>query len=204
MDFFLPKPNNLVKNKYEFLKLLQTLLPDSNDVIKKHIICENCYHYLGLPNSVTRTTECENCRVKNMHSVFIEYNLKTLIKDAFEVRDLKKLIDEYSNCNENIDPNIISDFTTAGEFKKLKENTLKNPYDLCLIWNTDGAPVSNSSNGQIWPIQAKIMNIYPTKRRSYQFLTGLYYSNKKNTDELISKAIYRCAARFVCQWSGMV
>ena len=178
LNFVLPNPNNLVKSKYKLLKLLETLLPKNDNVIKKHAICENCSHYLGLLNSVTPKTECENCKVKNKHDIFIEYNLKQLIKDTYEVRDLKKLIIEHSYRDESIDENTICDFTSAREYKKLKETTMKNPYDVCLIWNTDGAPVSKSSNGQIWPIQVKILNIPPEKRRDYQFLTGLYYSNK--------------------------
>ncbi|KAJ8666492.1 hypothetical protein QAD02_008154 [Eretmocerus hayati] len=44
----LPQPNNLSKNKYQFLKLVNSLTPSNGNVIKKHLICVDCSHYLGL------------------------------------------------------------------------------------------------------------------------------------------------------------
>ena len=67
------------------------------------------------------------------------------------------------------------------EYKRLKETVIPGNYDIFLLWNTDGAPVSISSKAQIWPLQAQISNISPDLRRSYQIVCGLYYSiSKKN------------------------
>lgn len=141
-------------------------------------MCENCSHYLGPLPSSPPITECEDCKSTKVNDVFIEYNLKQLIKDAFEVRDLKNLIEIHSKENENNNDSFICDFTSGSKYKMFKQEAIKNEYDVCLLWNTDGAPVSKSSNGQIWPIQVKIMNISPGKRRGYQFLTGLYYTHE--------------------------
>lgn len=178
LQLLLPRPNNLAKTKYQLLKLLNTLLPTGVDLIKKHQMCQNCSHYLGALSTTRPIKICENCKSTNVNDIFVEFDLRHIIKDAFEVRDLQNLIDRHSKDIENIDENIVSDFTTGSEYKRFRRETLKGRYDVCLIWNTDGAPVSKSSNGQIWPIQVKVINIPPEKRRSYQFLTGLYYTNE--------------------------
>ena len=64
-------------------------------------------------------------------------------------------------------------------YKKLEENGLLNEYDICILWNTDGLPTSNSSKGQMWLVQAQIINIPNGDRRSHQFISGIYHSNLK-------------------------
>lgn len=109
LHFALPTPNNFPKNKYHFLKLLFSLLPQHTDLIKKYQICEDCMHYIGVLNKNNRVPSCEACHGSNVNGCFVEYNLRQIIKDSFETRNLRELIDEHQK--EKVDENFICDFT---------------------------------------------------------------------------------------------
>ena len=175
--FLLPKPNNFPRSKYLFLKLLFSLLPARDDLITKHQICEECCHYLGIYCKKTYKKTCDQCKSENVNGVFLQYNLKQVFIDAFENRNLANLIDKHKECQE--EENYICDATSGTQYQKLKQDVLTGKYDLCLLWNTDGASVSKSSKGEIWPVQVKILNIPVQNRRNFQFLAGLYYSTLK-------------------------
>ena len=85
------------------------------------------------------------------------------------------MIDEHKK-NENTEENLICDITSANEYIKLKKEIILGDYDVCLLWNIDDASISNSSNGQIWPLQVQVVNIPAKNRRNFQFLAGIYYS----------------------------
>lgn len=179
LNTFLPKPNNLPKTKYFLFKFLDSVLPDSENVIKKHRICENCSEYLGDWSIQPPIINCQNCSSTKVRGLFVEYNLELALKDAFEFRNLKTLIDDFSVTNNE---NVVSDITSSVRYKELRREVIKEKYDLTLLWNTDGVPFSNSSNGQVWLVQAQIINIPPQNRRNYQFVCGIYYSRLKKPD----------------------
>ena len=178
LNCVLPKPNNMPKTRYFFDKLLFSLLPKHEELIRRYRFCEDCSHYLGEIKKNDNVSTCEQCRSHNTGGRFIEYNIKEVLRNALEERDLAKLTREHRE-NEKNDPNVICDFTSGSEYLNLKMNVLTGDYDICLLWNTDGAPISNSSNGQIWPIQVQVINIPPQKRRSYQFTAGIFYAQNK-------------------------
>ena len=175
--FLLPKPNNFPRSKYLFLKLLFSLLPQENELITKHQICEECCHFLGIYSKKNCKKTCDQCKSNNVNGIFLEYNLKQVFIDAFEHRNLATWIDKHRECTE-ADENYITDATCGTKYQEIKQ-VLTGRYDLCLLWNTDGASVSKSSKGEIWPIQIQILNIHVQNRRNFQFLAGLYYSNVK-------------------------
>ena len=86
------------------------------------------------------------------------------------------MIDKHTKCME--EENYINDATCGTKYQEIKQ-VLTGRYDLCLLWNTNGAFVSKSSKGEIWPIQIQILNIPVQNRRNFHFLAGLYYSNDK-------------------------
>ncbi|KAL7306167.1 hypothetical protein TKK_0001613 [Trichogramma kaykai] len=63
-------------------------------------------------------------------------------------------------------------------YQKLEKEIMKGDNDVMLLWNTDGLPVSNSSNGQVWLVQARIVNIPPENRYNFRFVCGVYYSTQ--------------------------
>lgn len=110
--------------------------------------------------------------------LFNRYDLQSFIRDAFEVRNLSGLINSHSQC-ANSDPNYVTDISSSVNFRNLKQEFLPGDNDVFLIWNTDGLPIANSSNGQVWLVQVQVVNIPPENRRNFQFVTGVYYSSEK-------------------------
>ncbi|KAJ8670501.1 hypothetical protein QAD02_001760 [Eretmocerus hayati] len=174
-DMVLPKPNNMPKTKYFLDKLLETLIPNENKVIKKYRVCEECSYFIGEWDSTESIRECCNCTGSKLKGLFVEYDLARLLKDALETRDLAKLVESYGAETEGAG---LIDIVGSSGYKRIKK-FIPGVYDLFMMWNVDEAPVSNSSNGQICTVQVQVVNIAPQHRRNYQFVSGVYYSSEK-------------------------
>lgn len=177
LNFVLPSGHKLPKTKYYLTKLINQSSPSSAASVERHRICEKCLKYLGVIDEVVE--KCKYCSSTETNNFFINFDLRLILKDAFEYRHLKRYVDQHKREIER-DPNYISDLTSGSEYRKLERNVLTNPYDLCMIWNTDGLPISHSSKGQLWLVQVKIVNIPPQNRRNFQFICGIYYSRVKH------------------------
>ena len=84
LNMLFPKPNNFPTTLYKFLKYLYSILLPHAEIINKHQVCEDCLHYLG---NVTRSKHklvYEQCQGNKTHGYFLEYNIKQVLKDAFE------------------------------------------------------------------------------------------------------------------------
>ncbi|KAJ8665967.1 hypothetical protein QAD02_007629 [Eretmocerus hayati] len=152
------------------LALLNKVSPKPNNL--------NCGHHFGEYESGLPESICESCNKCRDRGIFVEYNLEQILKDAFEVRNLKNLIDQHRETTL-FDNDDLSDFTSGSEVKTLPKKAIKTPYDVLVLWNVDGGTISNSSPAQIWPLQTRIMNIPPARRRAFQNLIGIYYGTKK-------------------------
>lgn len=180
IDSLLPDDHILPKTKHMMLKLIDQLLPHSNNnVITKHRICSQCCKYLGKWSEEPPVLRCSRCNSKDVKGFFFEYSLESVLKDAFEMRQLYSLMDEYGlECAER-DQEKLYDITSGSEYKKLKEIAIPGNYDLIMTWSTDGAQTAKSSTGSyLWPVYAQIANVAPKHRRSFQFVCGLYYCNR--------------------------
>lgn len=177
LNVLLPQPNNLPRTRHQLYKLLNTLMPEKSDNIKKHRVCETCSNYLGEWSS-TEKDICPSCTSNETNGLFVEYNLQSLLTHAFEVRNLHTLIDEHRSAVSD-DPSIICDLTGGAEYTRLKHEVITEIYDICLLWSTDGMPVADNSAAQLWAIQVEVVNIPPKNRRNFLFVCGLHYSRDK-------------------------
>ncbi|KAL7286328.1 hypothetical protein TKK_0019286 [Trichogramma kaykai] len=171
----LPKPNYLPRNKNFVMKFLNKIAP--TQVIKRHRMCESCSNYLGEHNISSDITKCQNCNNEHVNGCFEEYDLKALLTQAFETQQLSHYI-ELHRQNRNNDPSVISDISSGTEYRFLEENVLKGENDVVLLWSTDGFPIANNSNGQVWPIQVQIVNVPYESRYKFRFVCGVYYSRE--------------------------
>lgn len=177
----LPQPNNYPKNKYMLDKFLSKVVPSHNSSVVKHRYCEYCWLFLGEWSNTSLITRCENCGSTDVNGLYhIEYDLESMLVDAFERRHMYTLMDEH---NEKIlleGNDYIWDISSGTEFKKLKFNAIPNKYDVCLLWNMDGLSTSDSSKSQIWPIQVQVVNIPHKYRCDFQFVSSMYYRKPAN------------------------
>ena len=73
----------------------------------------------------------------------------------------------------------MSDITSGSLYRKLKADVIRNDYDLCLLWNADGLPISNSSKGNVWLVRVQIVNVHPNYRGRFRYVTSIHYSRNK-------------------------
>ena len=182
LDFFLPKPNNLPKTKYQFNKIINKILPNSNNVIQKHRICEKCSGYIGKWNDTIEVTTCENCDSSEVKGIFVEYDLKSVLKNALEHQNLSDLLKTHQQSVDNNSEDYISDITSGSKYKYLKRYVIPGILDIVLLWGIDGVPISNSSRAEIWLLQVEVVNIPFVFRRNFQYVCGVYYSREKKPD----------------------
>lgn len=152
-------------------------MPDKAKVVKKHRICENCLFYLGLYDKKPTVSICENYQFEKVIEIFMEYNLVSIVKDAFENRKLRKLITSHNETK--IEKGYITDITSGKCYLNLTRECNLTDLGVVLLWNTDGLPIANSSNGEVWLLQVQIINILPECRNNFQFVTGIHYRREK-------------------------
>lgn len=180
INLFLPEDLTMPKTKYQLLALIEKILTHPQlDFSIKHRICSQCYNYLGKWDEV-QVENCLSCNSRKINSFFLQFNIEAELRDAFEIRDLSTLINTFRAECETKSPEKLYIITSGSEYRYLKSAVIPGQYDLFLIWYTDGAQVSKSGKSHIWPIYAQIVNICPKYRRSFQFVCGIFYSNRSN------------------------
>lgn len=191
MAILLPQPNNVPATQYYFDKFLAETTPSFGETIVKHQLCETCGYYLGEFSVDQENASCGACGSEGTKGIFVECNLRSLLIDAFENRKLYELIEEHNEAAINDNDDIFNDITSGQQYKKLERECDLNEYDVVLIWGTDGAPMTDSSNGQLWAVQLQILNIPPKSRVSFQLVVGLYYSyeQKPKSNEFLKPFI---------------
>ena len=72
------------KTKYQFYKIINKILPNSQNVIQKHRICEKCCNFMFKWNETNQVIICENCNSSEVKGIFVEHDLKSNLKNALE------------------------------------------------------------------------------------------------------------------------
>lgn len=160
----MPHPNNLPKTKYNFDKILQNYTSMKKRL--KHRFCAICSAYIGKWEETENET-CGLCGNGEEFEYSLEHDMSSYIQNAFEKRNLHSYIDKQREKAALNDDSYIYDMNSGSKLKHIYRYVLQNPYDICLMWNVDGIPVANSSKGQLWPIQAQIVNVPPENRRNF-------------------------------------
>lgn len=130
VDFLLPKPNALPKSKFVLLKLIDEVLPpEESELIVKHRVCDSCFKNLGKWVETTLIISCPDCESNEENGMFLQYSIISVLKNAFEVRKLYNLIDEYVLECSGKDDNKLHDIVSGSEFKRLKNSAIPGKYD---------------------------------------------------------------------------
>ncbi|XP_051166501.1 uncharacterized protein LOC127284848 [Leptopilina boulardi] len=175
----LPEDHSLPKTKYKLTKLIDKVLPPVQaNFTTKHRICADCLNYVGEWSDSVNVQVCLRCNSRKLDSFFLEFDIETELRIAFEVRDLHCLIDSFKTDCLGRNPELVTDLISASEYRRLKTIAIPGEYDLFMIWFTDGVQMSKSGRSQMWPVYAQIVNIPPRFRRSFQFVCGIFYRNE--------------------------
>lgn len=142
----LPDENNFPKTRYCFLKVLEGIMPHSySENVVRHRICDTCFSYLGKWFTEPVVKVCKVCSSRDVNGVFIQFNIRAALQDAFEVGNLHHFIDKYEKeCHENFDETDIFDIIAGSEMERLKDTVLFGKYDISLLCSTDGVPTDET------------------------------------------------------------
>ena len=162
----LPKPNEFPTSSKDALKKLENLTSSCSE--SEYLYCDECLQLVE--------TKSVSCRHSGSHSKFYSFPIDEQIKHMFEQRGLASVIDSYRE-HPSKKMGHICDITDGSEYKKVKDY-LPNPYDLILLWNTDGVALSSSSKQDLWPVLCTICEVPPRLRSSFIIVAGVYVSGK--------------------------
>lgn len=165
MQEILPKGNSLPKTKYKLFKYIKSQVPTVP--IINHYFCEDCLIYLS-----TNYQCCSQCGGANI-SHFYELDFMEQIKQLFEKQNLSKKLQLVPENEE-----FIQDLTDGCEYKRVNNRAEKGPFDLTLIFYTDGLSLVKSAASHCWPLMFVIAELPPSIRYSYIVTFGLWCSNK--------------------------
>jgi hypothetical protein len=166
----LPQPTKYPRSKYKFLKILKDLSPNiSSATVNYH--CNDCTWCHGTENLKI----CERCN-SNEVAVSVENDLEGLLRHFFEKRGLAQIFDKKKSRANDRNQLIVSDVTDASNYLSVER---KSAYDICLIHNTDGFSIYNSSTIQIWPNFLSIVELSPALRKKFLILSDVWYGSSK-------------------------
>lgn len=171
-----------------------SILPDTRYLVDKmffprdiatlHSICPQCDAYVGTYDYHDLTKTCAECnlviQLKDSNNVnfFVTYSISNEIKTLVEEND--EYYDNIVNRRTH-DAGIYKDIYDGQAYRKFVENL--NPSErksyITLTFNTDGAPVFESSSYSIWPIQIVVNEIPLHIRSSKTILFAFWFGKKK-------------------------
>ncbi|XP_033114195.1 uncharacterized protein LOC117114616 [Anneissia japonica] len=169
-------PNHL-KSTYHLRKLF---LHGKKEKIHQHNICHFCCKLL----SETDVGVCATCEkpIKKNPRFFVTIDIASQLNELYKDPSFRKNL-TYRETRKKPNNDVISDIYDGSLYK---ENLgpggfLNDESNLSMVWHTDGALVSKSSNVSIWPVQAVINELPPrmrfTKERTILF--GLWFGKDK-------------------------
>lgn len=162
----LPRPNEFPTSSKDALSKLEALTSTCSEC--EYIYCDECLQLVEM--------ESDSCHHSAGHSKFYSFPVDEQIKHMFEERGLGKVIDSYRE-HPSRKFGHICDIADGTEYKKVKAHLL-NPYDLVLLWNTDGVALSSSSKVKLWPVLCTIAEVPPRLRSSFIVVAGVWVSNE--------------------------
>ncbi|CAF1126560.1 unnamed protein product, partial [Brachionus calyciflorus] len=118
--------------------------------------------HLNLENLNTKNNLCEKC--KKELSPFVTFDVKSQIS---QILDNEKLLNQVmkNNLNEISTKSVLD--LKEGSIYREEKNLSRNRF-ISLVLNTDGAPITNSRNYNMWPVLGTIVELDPQSRESFK------------------------------------
>lgn len=179
----LPQPNEFPSSSKAAFKFLKDL------TVKSY--CEEEYYYCPdcLQSVEDNSGNCPLCGCSDISKFYI-FPPQVQIQHMFEQRQLADIID-YHRDHQISKEGFICDIQDGEKYKEAKQH-LNGPYDITLVWNTDGIAMSGSSNQEMWPILATMCEIPPRLRPSFMLVCGVYVGAKAPDMNVFLKPFVSC------------
>lgn len=167
------------ETKYQLDKLC-----NNENTFTLHAVCTTCSMCLGTFEEFDKSFKCENCNTLIDVSNPSNSCYFATINPSNSVRDYLHLHENYYDdvvSHRIHETNLIKDIYDGESYRQFLNKL--NDYDrkayVTAIFNTDGAPVFESSNLSIWPIYIMLNEIPIENRFSSTIVVGLWFGTNK-------------------------
>ncbi|CAF1068975.1 unnamed protein product [Brachionus calyciflorus] len=200
-DFFLALYSLKLKHSLntktidDFLKLLRLILPKDNKCPKTYskiekflsseeknhsvfFCCVSCKSLskqnISLQSLNTKINICINC--SNELSPFVTFNVKSQITRILENENLLNQV--VKNNMPQSHSQSLFDMNNGLIYKQMQNSKSR---AISLVLNTDGAPITNSKNYNMWPILGTIVELDQASRENFNnmVILGIWLSKQK-------------------------
>ncbi|KAE8738830.1 hypothetical protein FOCC_FOCC015662, partial [Frankliniella occidentalis] len=172
ISLHLPQDSNYFKSTHQFFKLLDSY----EEPVRVHYYCSVCYKYRS-----SSTDLCDTC-TDPMRSVifFLSFSLISQIAKLYSRPNFLDYI-QHKNSRVKQNQNGIEDVYDGNLYKEAQKSVLASPFNISLLWNTDGLQLFNSSSFSLWAWYFVINELPPDKRFQSEnmLVAGIWGSVKK-------------------------
>nr|XP_054928515.1 uncharacterized protein LOC129385659 isoform X2 [Dermacentor andersoni] len=164
---------------------LRKLWKSKKEALRVHLYWQACHKYLGLSCDAKNkyTVTCASCgaekrlqELMSSGSFFLMFNLKQQLLEFLKQigrtfhTNLQKL------SSGPLVPGVFSDITDGSLYRSVRKQINMAWSDITLTYNSDGAPVFDSSKSTIWPIQVMLNELPVLMRWQNVLVSGLWFS----------------------------
>ncbi|XP_075551963.1 uncharacterized protein LOC142585248 [Dermacentor variabilis] len=164
---------------------LRKLWKSKKEALRVHLYCQACHKYLGLSCDAKNksTVTCASCgaekrlqELMSSGSFFLMFNLKQQLLELLKQvgRTLHTNLQKLSSGP--LVPGVFSDITDGSLYRSVRKQINMAWSDITLTFNSDGAPVFDSSKSTIWPIQVMLNELPVLMRWQNVLVSGLWFS----------------------------
>lgn len=157
---------------------------NSNDSAEFHASCPHCDTYIGKFGELSVTTECANCHTIVDVSKPSSGNYYAIVDPSDAIADYLNAFEDYytyimhERRHEKGRIKDVYDGSRYRDFVKNLPETAKHQY-VTASFNTDGAPVFESSTYSIWPIYLMVNELPVEQRLKNLIVCGLWFGKSK-------------------------
>lgn len=174
------------------LKVIEAHLPQDNDFpLSKYIFkgfsgsscttslqlyCPSCGSYMGNASCTNSDCCCPHCEMSHSTDVLMRSGSYFVMLDIQQ--QLRHLLQQPNFSFRFAGRTMTHDVSDITESKAYHQLPMRGT-DISLTWNTDGAPVFESSKFSIWPLQLMVNELPQEQRNENVLLGGLWFGSSK-------------------------
>ena len=181
----------------ESLHLIRKLLGFQDRKLALHYFCTYCKMYCGQMTDIMTTgvLKCPICSRpisrKEGGNYFLIMPVKEQIANILESASKNGVLNSKQRFSPHFNsPNSISDIYDGEPYRLMSadQKMLGNLDNFSYTFHVDGAQVSRSSSGTIWPINLIINELHPKDRGKHIVMAALWYGKSEPHMQMLMKA----------------
>lgn len=196
---------------------VRKLWKSRKEALRIHLYCQACHGYLGKHCDARGNDKiiCASCgqekKVRHLMSTgsfFLIFDIRQQLVGLLKQVGSTLLSNLRKVSSAHHVPGVYSDITDGLLYRSIRKQIGMAWSDITLCFNTDGAPVFDSSKSSIWPLQISINELPVLTRWQNIMISGVWFSNvhppmhllmKKFVEEVndIGKIVWSCSGSII-------